>query len=117
MIYDKIKQILSFSEDFLPSIYLGILFFMGSNKSLYWDSVIQCIQSRITGWKVRWLSLARKVLLIKSVLAAIPNYFFAILKAPLKILIQIQKMIKGFLWTGNMDDSRKIPLISLQDMS
>ena len=26
-------------------------------------------------------------------------------------------MIKGFLWSGNMDNSRKIPLISLQDMS
>ena len=113
MISDKIKEILGFSEDFLPSIYLGIPFFMGSNKSSYWDSVIQRIQSRIAAWKVRWLSLAGRVLLIKSVLVAIPNYFFAVLKAPPKILVQIQKMIKGFLWIGNMDDSRKIPLVSL----
>lgn len=113
VISDKIKQILGFTEDFLPSVYLGIPFFMGSNKSSYWSSVIQRIQSRIAACKVRWLSLAGRVLLIKSILAAIPNYYMAVLKAPSKVLAQIQKMIKRFLWTGNMDDSRKIPLISL----
>jgi hypothetical protein len=67
VISDKIKKILGFTEDFLPSIYLGIPFFMGSNKSSYWTSVIQRIQSRIVAWKVRWLSLAGRILLIKSV--------------------------------------------------
>ena len=117
LVSDKIKQILGFSEDFFPSIYLGILFFMGSNRSLYWSSVIQHIQSRIASWKVRWLSLGRRILLIKSVLAIIPNYFIVVLKIPPKFLVTIQKLIKGFLWSGNMDESRKIPLISLQDMS
>ena len=40
VIYDKVKQILGFLEDFLPSIYLGIPLFMGSNKSSYWSFVI-----------------------------------------------------------------------------
>ena len=117
MVSDKIKQILGFLEDFLPSVYLGIPFFMGSNKSLYWSSVIQHIQSRIASWKVRWLSLAGRILMIKSILVAIPNYFIAILKIPPIVLVKIQKLIKGFLWSGNLDDSRKVPLISLQDMS
>ena len=56
-------------------------------------------------------------MLVKLVLAAIPNYFIVVLKAPPKILVSIHKLIKGFLWSGNMDESCKIPLISLQDMS
>ena len=56
-------------------------------------------------------------MLIKSVLAAIPNYFIVVLKITSKVLTTIQKLIKGFLWLGNLNDSRKIPLISLQDMS
>ena len=73
LVSEKVKWILGFSEDFLPSVYLGIPFFIGSNRSLYWSSVIQRIQSRIASWKVRWLSLVGKILLIKSVLATIPN--------------------------------------------
>ena len=87
-----------FSEYFLPSVYLVIPFFMGSNRSSYWSSVIQRIQSRITSWKVRWLSLAGKIFPIKSVLAAIPNYFSVVLKIPSKVLKTILKLIKGFLW-------------------
>ena len=90
---------------------------MGSNKASYWSSVIQRIQCRISSWKVIWLSLVARILLIKSVLAAIPNYFIAKLKIPSGVLYTIKKLIKRFLWSGNLDDSRKVPLISLQDMS
>ena len=55
--------------------------------------------------------------MIKLHLATIPNYFIVVLNIPPKVLVTIQKLIKGFLWLGNMDDSQKIPLISLQDMS
>ena len=116
MVSDKVQQILGFSEDFLPSVYLGIPFFMGSNKASYWSSVIQHIQCRIASWKVRWLSLAGRILLIKSVLAAIPNYFIVVLKIRSGVLDTIKKLIKGFLWSGNLDDSHKVPLISWQDM-
>ena len=40
LISKKVKRILGFFEDFLPSVYLGIPFFMGSNRSSYWSSVI-----------------------------------------------------------------------------
>ena len=35
VILDRIVKILGFSEDFLPSTYLGIPFYMGSNKTCY----------------------------------------------------------------------------------
>ena len=39
------------------------------------------------------------------------------LKAPIKVLQHIQKMIRSFFWIGNMNDEKKIPLISLQEMA
>lgn len=90
---------------------------MGSNKTSYWTSIIDRIKGRIVAWKVRWLSLLGKILLIKSILASILNYYLAILKAPTLVILQIQKLIRGFLWMGNLSDDKKIPLISLQDMT
>lgn len=43
----RICKTLGFSMDQLPSSYLGIRFFMGSNKPCYWFVVIGRIQARI----------------------------------------------------------------------
>ena len=40
VISDKIVKLLGFTMDFLPSKYLGIPFFMGTNKRSYWSSVV-----------------------------------------------------------------------------
>lgn len=40
----------------------------------------------------------------------------ATLKAPKGIVQQIEKLIKNFLWRENMDDKRKIPLVSLENL-
>ena len=60
IILDKIANILGFQQQLLPSTYLGIPFFMGSNKAGYWKPIIDRIKSRVSAWKVRWLSLLGK---------------------------------------------------------
>lgn len=40
----------------------------------------------------------------------------AALKAPRTIISEIEKIIRSFLWKGNMDSKRKIPLVSLQNI-
>ena len=113
----RICKILEFELDHLPSSYLGVPFFMGSNKSSYWNNIIRRIKSRTMSWKVRWLTLSGRIMLIKSVLAAIPNYFFSVLSAPMNVIKQIESIIRGFLWADNMTGVKKIPLISLNEMA
>lgn len=113
----NIIYILGFTPDVLPSSYLGIPFFRGSNKAAYWNQIVERIKSRISVWKVRWLSLSGRILLIKSVLAAIPNYCLSILQAPRSIIHQLAKIIKSFLWSNKMIGTKNIPLISLQEMA
>lgn len=117
IISNRIVNILVFSTDHLPSMYLGILFFMGDNKLNYYSPIIDRIKARVVSWKSRWLSLAGKILLINIVLATIPNYYLSVLKAPPLLIQIIHKLIRYFLWSGNIDGVNKIPLISLQDMA
>jgi hypothetical protein len=116
LVSQRIIHLLGFPRDHLPSTYLGVPFFMGLNKPSYWKSVIDCIKSRISAWKV-WLSLSGRILLIKIVLSAIPNYYFSILQAPKGIISQIETLILTFLWSDNMNGQKKIPLISIHAMS
>ena len=39
------------------------------------------------------------------------------MKAPSSSVSQIQKLIKGFLWSRNLTNEKKLPLISLQDVA
>lgn len=94
---DKIVNVLGFSRDDLPSTYLGIPFFTGKNKPSFWQGIINCIKARILVWKARWLSLSGRILLIKSILSAIPSYYFSVLQAPKLVLNQIKSLISDFL--------------------
>ena len=55
-------------------------------------------------------------MLVKSVLASIPNYSMSILKAPTSIIRQIKEIIRNFIWNNNMSDEKKVPFISLKEM-
>ena len=110
-------RILGFHEEFIPLKYLCILFLMGYNKASYLSLVIERIKSRVVAWKARWLSISSRIMLIKLVLSTIPNYYLVVLKPLHSILLQIQKLMRGFLWMGNMTNDKKIALISLEEMA
>ena len=40
-----------------------------------------------------------------------------VMQALSSIISKSQKLIKGFLWFGNLTNEKKLPLISLQDMA
>lgn len=54
--------------------------------------------------------------MVKLVLSTIPNYYLGVLKAPESVLVEIEKLIRNFLWKGNIDNKKKIPLISLENI-
>lgn len=56
--------------------------------------------------------MAGKIILIKSVLNAIPTYLFSILKAPPKVVKDIKISLRSFLWNDNVWGRKKIPLLA-----
>lgn len=61
-IRSMIVNIMGFTLDDLPSTYLGVPFFTGSNKLGYWNRVIDRIKSRMAAWRLRWLSLSSRMI-------------------------------------------------------
>src|SRR4051812_35265492 len=62
----------------LPFTYLGIP--IGANPRLKktWQPVVDVVRSRLSNWNHKNLSIGGRVVVLKSVLSAIPVYFLSI---------------------------------------
>ncbi|XP_050238466.1 uncharacterized mitochondrial protein AtMg00310-like [Mercurialis annua] len=89
--------------------YLGLPFTIGRNKSVVFGMLKGRIWTRIQSWKHQFLSAAGKEMLIKSVMLAIPNYYFNVFLIPLSICVDIESCLNAF-WWGNKkkEESRGI---------
>lgn len=72
--------ILNYKMAKLPFVYLGIP--IGGNPSSlrFWDPIIMKIKKRLSKGKQKSLSFGGRLCLVKSVLSALPLYFFSFLK-------------------------------------
>ena len=59
-----------------------------------------------------WLTLAGKLVLLKSVLSNIPIYQSSILLAPSSVISKIETLFKNFLWEGGKGNLKKPHLVS-----
>ncbi|MCI41668.1 LINE-1 reverse transcriptase like, partial [Trifolium medium] len=67
-----------------PFIYLGFPVWANPRLVSTWDPVVNSIEKRLFSWKNRYVSLGGRVVLINSVLAAIPVFDISFLKIPTK---------------------------------
>jgi hypothetical protein len=68
--------------------------------------VIEVLQRRVHSWQNRFVSLGRRVILINSVLAAIPVYYLSFMKMSVKVLRKIVSIQRKFLWGGSSNKSK-----------
>ena len=83
-----------------PTTYLGLPI---SNKKLRKCDLmvwIEKIANKLPGWKASLMTLAGRTVLVKSVLTAIPIYILVAIKVPKWFLRAVDKIRRGFLWTG-----------------
>jgi len=64
----------------LPFKYLGIRIGGNPRKIKFWYPIIHKIQSRLSLWKGKLLSMAGRLYLIKSVISALPLFYFSLFK-------------------------------------
>ncbi|XP_022030910.1 uncharacterized protein LOC110931845 [Helianthus annuus] len=69
--------------------------------------VVDKVKARLSKWKVRHLSFAGRLTLLKSVLGSIPSYYLSLFYAPKSIVNKIDRIRKDFLW-GITDTKKKL---------
>lgn len=58
--------------------YLGLLFVVGWSKINAFKGIVDRVKKRLKNWKYKFLSSARKEILIKSILQSIPTYSMSV---------------------------------------
>ncbi|KAL2235435.1 UNVERIFIED_CONTAM: hypothetical protein Sindi_1275700 [Sesamum indicum] len=89
---DQMLDILGFQEGHLPMRYLGL--------PSDCQPLISKIDARINGWEGISLSYAGRVQIIKSVLSALSLYWASAFILPKKVINEIEKRLRTFLWKG-----------------
>lgn len=80
-------------------------------KLSIWKDVIKQFKSILDVWKGRYLTMAGCVVLINSVLNAIPIFSLLFYKDPIKVLQEIHSIQSTFLWSGS-ENKKKVHWVS-----
>ncbi|KAK9055629.1 hypothetical protein SSX86_026714 [Deinandra increscens subsp. villosa] len=90
-----------------PINYLGLPIGGNMNIAKNWKPTHDKFNGRLSRWKGKNLSIGGRLTLIKSVLSALPSYFFSMFRAPKNVLEGLERIRKQFLW-GVSSESKRI---------
>ena len=88
----NILRILGFSKGDFPSKYLRIPLGLGRMQKESWQELLDRMKQKISSWVLRPLNFPSRLILVKSIMQAMPTYLFSILAAPKSILKEIQRL-------------------------
>ncbi|KAF6150601.1 hypothetical protein GIB67_022213 [Kingdonia uniflora] len=96
-----IATLFGFGVGTFPEKYLGTPLVQGRASKATVAPLIDSIRSRASGWSGKLLSFQSEVVLVKSILTRIPIYNMAIYKWPMVAVIEGERIIQNFLWSGD----------------
>ncbi|XP_022566691.2 uncharacterized protein LOC111210528 [Brassica napus] len=97
----------TFSNGDLPVRYLSLLLLTKQMTSPDYAPLIEKIRSRISSWTARFLSFARRLQLIASVIHSLTNFWISAFRLPKKCIAEIDSMCAAFLWSGPVLSTKK----------
>ena len=98
-----------------PFKYLSLEVGGNPRKKSFWKPVLTKLNARLSVWKGRFLSLAGRRCVIKSVLTSIPLFYLSVFKAPKSIYKSIISIQRKFLWRWGKE-KRPISWVSWRDL-
>lgn len=94
-----------FQHSFLPVKYLGLPLITSKLNAADCAPLVMRLCDRIDVWTCKFLSIAGRLQLLKSVLFGIQNYWSMYLFLPMKVLKKIKSVLANFLWSGHHSSS------------
>jgi len=108
---NMLAHLSGFTVGTIPFQYLGYPIFQGKPKCTYFQSIVDRIKVKLTTWKGVLLSIMGRVQLVKSIVHGMLVYSFHIYRWPVRLLKLLDRWIKNFVWSGDID-TRKICTVS-----
>ncbi|XP_028089060.1 uncharacterized protein LOC114289509 [Camellia sinensis] len=97
----SIRQLSGFRETPVNAKYLGLPTFWRRSKAEAYDFIIERVQAKLQGWKLKLLSHIGQETLIKVVVQAIPSYAMACFIFPKNFCAKLNSLISKFWWNGD----------------
>jgi hypothetical protein len=95
--------------------YLGLPALIGRSQISTFAGIKSRIWDKMHGWKENFLSQARKEVLLKAVVLAIPTYTMSVFQLPKTLCKDINSMMSKF-WWGHKDNDHKVAQMSWEKM-
>lgn len=94
----SLATILDVSVGSLPIMYFGAALRDNPRRKIFCDPVLDNMRNKLGLWSSKWLSLSGRMVMLKSVMSAIPIYHMEIFFAPVGVIGDMEKLMRGFLW-------------------
>ena len=104
----SIANILGFCIGVLPFIYLGVPMFKGKPKAIHFQHIADRVRVKLAAWKASLLSIAGRVLMVKSVIHSLLLHSILIYDWPVSIIKQIEGWIRNFIWSGDINKRKMV---------
>jgi len=105
---NQIDSLLGFSVGSLPFTYLGAPIFKGRPKCIYFQPIADKVKLKLAAWKASLLSIAGRVQLVKYVIQGMLIHTMSIYSWPTKFLRDMERWIKNFIWSGDINQRKLI---------
>ncbi|KAM0873929.1 hypothetical protein ACQ4PT_037735 [Festuca glaucescens] len=86
-----------------PLRYLGLPLTLRKPSATQLQYLVDSVANKLPGWKASLLDKGGRLELVRTTLSAISIFVMMSLDIPIKTLIAIEKIIRGFLWKGRKD--------------
>jgi len=117
---DSIKayltRTLGFRQGELPTKYLGNQLDINPKNLGNWQKITKKLRNKMASWTFRSLNIAGRLVLLKSILQAIPIYPLSIMAAPQGACTKIKEIYGKFIW-GGPNQQRKWALVSWKSLT
>eukprot|EP00253_Pinus_taeda_P015937 PITA_15937 len=111
-----LTRMLGFKQGELPMKYLGNVLDFNSKRLKNWQGVLAKLKNKVANWTFRTLNIAGRIVLVKSVLQAIPIYPLSIMAVPQGVCTKIREILRKFIWGGS-SQQKKWALVSWKHLT
>ena len=103
---DRVKASLGISKEGGVGKYLGLPEYFGRRKKDMFTSIVDRVQQKAASWRAKHLSAAGKLVMLKSVLSAVPSHSMTCFKLPKSLTNRIRSALTRYWWDSNPDTKK-----------